>query len=90
MNEEILKLLRCVEGNCNGSLDYIESSEKTLVCKSCNHNYKFIHDIPILMSEESFQLFNKSDDTFKLFSSTYNCHVNYSFNFKHSCSIFIR
>ena len=59
MNEEILKLLRCVEGNCNGSLDYIESSEKTLVCKSCNHNYKFIHDIPILMSEESFQLFNK-------------------------------
>ena len=57
MKEEILQLLRCVE--CNGSLDYIESSEKTLVCKSCNHNYKFIHDIPTLMSDESFQLFNK-------------------------------
>ena len=59
MKKNLLNILKCVQENCCGSLEYAEDTKKSLTCEICNHQYQYIHDIPILMTDESFKSFNK-------------------------------
>lgn len=59
MKKNLLNILKCVKENCCGSLEYAEDTKKSLTCEICNHQYQYIHNIPILMADESFKSFNK-------------------------------